>query len=137
MYQQRLGQTNCYIRCAYDPYSSLNLRNRGDIKRVIIQLLGAGTFKNALDKNKIPYNTSFSGVYPFSNSQKYEKIFPQFLTQIKDGGIIMCHPGYNTQLDFDPIAMSRFDEFHYLNSAQFLLDCKEHNVAVNRFKKNQ
>ncbi len=133
VYEERLRKQGSYIRCVYDPNVILRLGSRYYIKNLIIQLLTAGaSFKKALVERKIAHNSSFAGVYQFSDATYYPTIFPRFLDQIRDQGIIMCHPGLHGTTDADVIAHSRYHEFKYLQSEQFVTDCSKANVVLSR-----
>jgi predicted glycoside hydrolase/deacetylase ChbG (UPF0249 family) len=123
-----------YIRCVSDPKTFLCLKNDAYIKRSLIQLLGASAFKMQLLKRKIPHNASFSGIYNFKNSKNYKETFNAFLDQITDNGLIMCHPGLETEEpNKDEIYSSRPDEYQYLISADFLEACHKQQVKLKRF----
>ncbi|HSW69094.1 MAG TPA: ChbG/HpnK family deacetylase [Gammaproteobacteria bacterium] len=130
VYEKRLRGTGCYIRSTA---SSLRL---GSPKALIIQALGARAFKNLLGQHKIPFNSSFAGIYPFAASAHYSRIFPRFLAQIQEGGIIMCHPGLQSSDKTDAIAASRYNEFLYLESEQFVRDCFLAGVLISTQKTN-
>jgi len=125
VYEERLRTTKCYVRCVHAPKVH-------DIKRWIIQLLGASSFKKMIIKREIPHNSSFSGIYQFTDSMRYSQIFPRFLREISDGGIIMCHPGLSSSDTTDVIAKARYDEFLYLESNQFMVDCFDAEVVLGR-----
>ena len=88
------------------------------LKLLIITLTGALVLKKVLVNNKIPHNTSFSGSYDFSSSADYSKLFTQFLKEVDEGGVLMCHPGLKSDVD-DPIYATRIKEWHYFNSEVF------------------
>jgi predicted glycoside hydrolase/deacetylase ChbG (UPF0249 family) len=143
IYDQRLRQhPHCYVRCVDDPSIFFRIKENAYIKRCLIQLNGASAFKKQLLQRKIPHNTSFSGIYNFelkpyseskshSQSNSYSQLFPIFLKQIKDNGLIMCHPGLPAEYsDKDVIFYSRQDEYQYFMSQQFLEDCQMQNVVL-------
>lgn len=134
VYEERLRKNQSYLRCVYEPNIIKHLGSRYFMKVLTIHLLAsAKTFKKLLNDNKIPHNSSFAGVYQFDDSKQYPVIFPRFLRQITDGGIIMCHPGLeagNTDKS-DPIANARYNEFRYLESEQFISDCEREEVQIN------
>lgn len=130
VYEKRLRKSNPYLRCLYNPTS-----HTGGFKGKIIQILGARVFKKTVVKNKIPHNSSFSGIYPFSKAENYARIFPQFLTEVKEGGLIMCHPGLSTSDKSDALLKSRHQEFSYLASDDFLRDCFRAGVSLQRLSK--
>ncbi|MCD6038808.1 MAG: Carbohydrate deacetylase [Gammaproteobacteria bacterium] len=132
-YHERLRPHACYVRCLDNSKTWLQIKEEAYIKRVIIQLCGANTFKQQLVKNKIPHNASFSGIYNFAHASCYSKLFPSFLQQSRAGGLIMCHPGLENSHTTDEIAKSRVKEYEYFQSEEFLEACQIHQVAIGRF----
>ncbi len=134
VYQQRLGATSCYVRSVLARQRFWDFKNKMYIKNVIIQLTGATSLRSLLVKNNIPYNTSFSGVYDFA-VKGYAQLFPRFLTEVQEGGLIMCHPGLPMveSMQFDPIYFARVQEYLYFSSEQFLQDCVKNEVKIGRF----
>jgi hypothetical protein len=133
IYQQRFRLKKCYIRSAYNPKAFYRFTRDGYIKNSIIQLCGAYRLKKQLIKYKIAHNSSFSGSYNFSHSKNYPAIFPQFLREVRHGGLIMCHPGLQSFTEQDSLAFSRPDEYNYLMSDDFLKDCKKEEIIIERF----
>ncbi len=39
-------------------------------------------------------NSSFSGAYEFAGSERFEDLFPRFIDELTDGGVVMVHPGF-------------------------------------------
>lgn len=117
-YEQNLRHQPCYVRCVFDKKAFF----RGTLKHIIIQLSGAATFKKQLEQREIAHNSSFAGIYNFADSQQYAQFFPQFLQQIQEGGIIMCHPG---------LTSSREHEYRYFLSDEFLQACEAAQVVIN------
>lgn len=126
VYKQRLRMTGAYVRL-------INVERGLMLKPWIIYLTGTRGLRRLLDKNKIPYNQSFAGIYEFSLLGHYARSFSRFLAQSRDGGIIMCHPGYFADTAKDGIAKARFEEFQYLSSEQFLAACAQQKVTLERF----
>lgn len=129
VYEQRLRQQGSYIRCVYDERLFMQ---KPDIKKFAIQLLGAGRFKRELIKRNIPHNTGFSGIYSFKDAARYAQIFPFFLRNISDRGIIMCHPGYLADVGEDKIVSARSYEFNYFAGEQFQRDCAAVQANIGR-----
>ncbi len=132
VYNQRLRASHCYLRCVHEPKVYLRVRTHKDIKGLLIQLLGASKFKKMLIKHHIPHNAAFAGIYAFQDSQKYPWYFSRFLAQSKNLGIIMCHPGMQVADITDIMAKARFDEFVYLASQHFVLDCLHAGVVLGK-----
>ncbi len=125
VYQETFSEAACYIRV---PSSGLM-----GIKNLLITLSGALSLKRALSRRCIPFNTSFSGVYNFSQAPHYPEYFRRFLHQVRSGGLIMCHPGLYNESTTDCIAKQRWYEYQYLNGKEFLEDCEKNRVQLTRF----
>ena len=105
-----------------------------DPKASIIEFTGAKALLNQwLLPDTIPHNTSFEGIYAFSDSRQCRTHFQRFLANIQDGGMIMCHPGRAGSDINDPIGASRYDEYQYLSSDAFLQDCQAASVVLSHF----
>lgn len=123
---------NSYLRLAVErlyPYDFMY-----NSKKILINSMGKFGLKPLLYSKNIPYNSSFAGLYPFRKSKEYESLFKLFIQHIRDGGIILCHPGlHNDALD-DDIAHVRVNEYAYLSSQLFLIDCQNLNIKIDRFQ---
>lgn len=132
LYETRLRGADCYIRHVDDPYVWRRIFDGAYIKRLIIQLSGAHAFKQQLIALNIPHNSSFSGIYDFYHQKDFATLFPKFLKESKQGGIIMCHPGLSTANNANEIP-SRLNEYRYFNSQKFQIDCDLNQVKIARF----
>jgi predicted glycoside hydrolase/deacetylase ChbG (UPF0249 family) len=133
VYNERLRANGTYLRCTYSPGALTKINTAAYIKQLIIQFCGGIGFKQLLTAHKIPHNQSFTGIYNFKNSYNYNRLFPQFLDQIEDGGIIMCHPGLMGS-ETDIILTARHHEYCYFSSEKFLHDLANKNSKLVRFK---
>jgi len=132
VYQSRFKGTQTYIRCLYNP-NGFNVCDRSLFKQMILRCLGTYSFKKLLLASKIPHNASFSGIYHFSSSKKYEQLFEIFLQSSSNNGLIMCHPGIFDASMVDSIQYARPNEYAFLNSDVFLEKCRQHTVDIGRF----
>ncbi len=99
-------------------------------KRSLITVLGGVALRRALVKQGIAHNTNFSGIYAFRQSPHYRRYFNWFLSQIQDGGLIMCHPGKASNDRSDPLSSSRHHELSYCLSDAFLGDLNTHSIQL-------
>lgn len=130
VYQElKLQGKSVYIRLSMGP----TLPKRAKIKALFIRLLGANTWRKKLVKAGIPHNSSFSGIYDFSDSAQYAEIFPDFLTDVNTRGIVMCHPGGTSSDPQDSIRLARVAEYNYFNSEQFIAACQQAGCQLSRF----
>lgn len=136
VYQSRFKASRAYIRSVYDKRAWARFHDQAYFKQLIIQLSCAKALKMLLNANKIPHNSSFAGVYPFTFSKKFAQLLDLFLSRINDNGLIMCHPGAFTQKAYpDVINGSRPDEYQFLLSDAYLELCQKHSVTITRFLK--
>jgi len=128
IYQKYLTQ-DAYIRLVNEKIKPSDLFN---FKKIVIYLSGTRGLKHLLKQQGIPHNSSFSGIYSFAKADHYPQLFPRFLAEIKDQGLIMCHPGI-VSISKDEIREARYAEYQYLMSDQFVRDCAELKVNITRF----
>lgn len=132
VYEKRLRVQQVYVRWVSESIMSGGIIDR--CKKLIIYATGTRALQQLLNQHHIPYNHSFSGIYSFSQAAHYASLFPQFLKEINDGGLIMCHPGLKSvQMTTDAIAEARSWELKYFISQQFLKDCQRHEIEIGRF----
>ena len=91
-------------------------------KRQAISLCGGLVFNRLLKKQSILANSSFAGIYNFAKARNYRYYFQTFLQQSTTGGLIMCHPGQQSNDYHDPLHRYRHHELNYLLSNGFLTD---------------
>ena len=101
-------------------------------KSQLIALLGASVFKKSLNKNNIQTNTSFAGIYNFENAANYRDYFKKFLKSTQTGGLIMCHPGKQSDDTSDPLYQFRPLEWAYFMSEEFLDDLSQRKNILHR-----
>jgi predicted glycoside hydrolase/deacetylase ChbG (UPF0249 family) len=88
------------------------------LKARFIGMLGAQRFERQARAGGFRCNTDFLGVYDFQGGQvAYSGLVQQWLAQISDGGLIMCHPAAEP-LKTDPLGQQRHAEFKVLSSPQ-------------------
>lgn len=135
LYEERLREDKPYVRCTFSNVQAmLNFRQPAWFKQLIIQLAGGMAFKKILEKRHIPHNSSFGGIYHFSDSYDYENLFPYFIKYIQNNGIIMCHPSLMSS-ENDLIVTARHNEYLYLSSENLSQACQNEQAHVARFRK--
>lgn len=131
VYEKHLRVANSYVRLVNIPMHGKHLLQ---IKKMVIQMLGGNKLQSLLNKQAIPHNTSFAGIYDFSVTPPYATRFLDFLREIKDGGMIMCHPGLSANSGKDAIEQARYQEYLYFAGPQFLADCEAAEVELSRYR---
>ncbi len=102
------------------------------LKGAVIALWGGWRLRRLLNTRSIACNTSFSGIYAFSDAQHYSDYFKSFLAHTVDQGLIMCHPGHPSLDKTDPLQHSRYHEYLYLSSDIFLSDLKQYGMVLKQ-----
>ena len=118
-----------FFRSTSNGWNDFSTTN-GFPKRQLIAFLGGITFKNRLKEKSIQTNTSFSGIYNFNNAAHYDNYFQRFLKMSHHVGLIMCHPGMQSNDHSDPLHLYRHHELNYFLSDQFIRDMKEHSFQL-------
>ena len=108
------------------------------IKAIIISFYSRSLIA-ILKKNKIKYNKSFSGIYDFKNNLNYHSFFENFLIQIEDNHLIMCHPAKKLKVENynDSIINSRIKEYSFYLSKKFKKKKKNKNFKFIQASKFQ
>lgn len=131
IYAKYFPDKKVYLRSVLHSGTAVSIS--GKFKQLILRLCGAQAFEQSLQRLGLPYNTSFAGIYNFSPRSCYAEVFPQFLANIKNGGLIMCHPALNTSAhEKDAIAAARTQEYAYFLSDQFPQACTKQEVSLVR-----
>ena len=136
LYEERLREYGVYVRCTFDPKSLARVKDVAFLKQLVIQLCGGIIFQRELVKRKILHNKTFAGIYNFAQSYEYAQLFPRFLNQVSDGGIVMCHPGLMSKDSEaeDEIAGARHNEYLYFSSQAFQREFTKNGLTLIRFK---
>lgn len=100
-------------------------------KALVIRVLAAG-WRSAI-RGGCPTNTTFAGVYSLKEGKNYPALFRQWLAESENGGLLMCHPGLESDDEQDPIGRARVVEYRFFQSDRFPAMCKELNVTIARF----
>jgi predicted glycoside hydrolase/deacetylase ChbG (UPF0249 family) len=128
VYQGRMRDSGIKLRAVTQKDGSIK-----GFKRAVIHFTGGRSFATRLDAWQIPHNTSFEGIYDFANANQYRTYFQQFLQQSADLGLIMCHPGLQSEDASDPIRHARWLEYQYFTSQDFLTDCAAADISIVPF----
>ena len=134
VYQNEFLDKKPYIRVAMIKNIPDIMRKPCVIKQLIIHATGASKLKSRLCDLQIPHNTYFSGIYDFSSTANYGKLFAQFLPKSTETTIIMCHPGEASLDGLDPIRDSRPLELAYLSGKQFSQDLQQAQIKLRRYQ---
>lgn len=106
------------------------INERPSFKTILLSLLSIN-FNALLQKEKIFSNKGFAGISSLSHKSNIRTQMRFWLKNLKEGGVLMCHPGTKvknpTQLE-----QRRFLEFSYLSSEEFMYDCTEFGITIQK-----
>jgi chitin disaccharide deacetylase len=95
-------------------------RRFDDAKALFIDTLSL-RFRRLAARRRVRTNAGFAGAYAFRAATDYGALFPRFLDDLPDGGVVMCHPGtVDAALrNLDPLTALREREYAYLLGPDF------------------
>jgi chitin disaccharide deacetylase len=92
----------------------------GAPKAFVLDVLSA-QFRKRAARAGIPFNPAFAGAYDFSKESDFAVLMAEFLQQLPEGGLVMCHPGFVDEAlrSLDPLTTQREAEHAFLASDRF------------------
>ena len=102
-----------------------------DLKAKLLDLFSDG-FQRRASALGVRTNPVFAGAYAFQPEARYADLFPQFLSGMRDGGVIMCHPGVVDAAlrALDPLTTLREKEYEYFKGEAYPALLRQHGVAL-------
>ena len=106
-------------------------RRLGSPKALVLDVLSA-RFRRRATAAGIPFNPAFAGAYDFTKSPDFGDLMRQFIADMPDGGLVMCHPGFvdDTLRSLDPLTTQREAEHAYLAGSEFPPLLAANNVTL-------
>lgn len=103
-----------------------------DIKAMLLDLF-SDRFQRRAAAHGIRTNPVFAGAYAFHPEARYADMFPQFLTGMRDGGVIMCHPGIVDAAlrALDPLTTLREKEYEYFKGDAYPALLRARGIALS------
>ena len=107
-------------------------RRLTDPKGLLIDWLSR-EFRARAAKSGVRTNPAFAGTYTFRPNADFERIFPEFLAGLPEGGLVMCHPGHvDAELErLDPLTTLREREYAYFCSDAFADALRNRGLTLN------
>lgn len=89
-------------------------------------------FRRRAQAAGIRTNPAFAGTYAYRARADFAALFPRFLDNLPDGGLVMCHPGFvDAELQrLDPLTTLREREYAFFAGDDFLPLLARHGVAL-------
>jgi predicted glycoside hydrolase/deacetylase ChbG (UPF0249 family) len=102
-----------------------------DRKGLLLDLLSNG-FRKTATRRGIGFNPGFAGSYDFNAGAEYSELFPRFLRNIPEQGLIMCHPGFVDDMlkRLDPLTDLREREHAYFAGEAFPQILASHGITL-------
>jgi len=96
------------------------VRRLGTPKALLLDFLSA-QFRRRAARAGIAFNPGFAGAYDFAQEPDFGMLMRQFLAELPEHGLIMCHPGFidETLISLDPLTTQREHEHAFLGSEEF------------------
>ncbi|KQW21152.1 hypothetical protein ASC80_13590 [Afipia sp. Root123D2] len=97
-------------------------------KALLLDTLSA-TFRKLSAGSGVASNPAFAGAYDFTRQNDFAALMAQFIRDLPERGLVMCHPGFvdDTLIALDPLTHQREREHAYLASDDF-----PHLLAAHR-----
>jgi predicted glycoside hydrolase/deacetylase ChbG (UPF0249 family) len=107
-------------------------RRLGAPKALVLDILSA-RFRRRAERANIAFNPAFAGAYDFSRQPDFGDLMRQFLEDMPEGGLIMCHPGFvdDTLVSLDPLTLHREHEHAFLGGEHFPRLLAANKVTLN------
>lgn len=95
-------------------------RRLGAPKALVLDILSA-QFRRRASRAAIAFNPGFAGAYDFTRQPDFSALMHQFLDQLPEDGLIMCHPGFvdDVLVSLDPLTVQREREHAFLGGEHF------------------
>lgn len=113
--------------------ASLPLHRRlTDPKGLLIDWLSR-EFRSRAANLRISTNPAFAGTYTYRANANFAAIFPGFLDNLPEGGLVMCHPGHvDAELTrLDPLTSLREKEYAYFCGDEFAALLEKRGFSLN------
>jgi chitin disaccharide deacetylase len=95
-------------------------RRLGSPKAFVLDVLSA-QFRRRASRAGIAFNPGFAGAYDFTRQPDFGALMQQFLDDLPEDGVIMCHPGLVDEIlvSLDPLTDQREREYAFLGGEHF------------------
>jgi chitin disaccharide deacetylase len=106
-------------------------RRLGAPKALLLDVLSA-QFRKRAARADVAFNPGFDGAYDFSRQPDFSMLMRQFLDELPEHGVIMCHPGFVDDLlvSLDPLTVQREHEHAFLGGEDFPRLLAANNVTL-------
>jgi len=123
-----------YVRLCNDNSFAILKRGISIPKAVLISGIGR-SLRRLAQKHTIAGNSSFRGVYDFSDRVPFGTLMDRFVEDIPPKGLVMCHPGIpdDELRALDPVVDQRRVEYDWLGGHGLPKLLAKQNLRLSRF----
>jgi predicted glycoside hydrolase/deacetylase ChbG (UPF0249 family) len=100
-------------------------------KALVLDILST-QFRKRASRAKLAFNPAFAGAYDFSKQPDFGALMQQFLAGMREGGVVMCHPGFvdDVLVGLDPLTVQREREYEFLSGERLLPLLAENGISL-------
>ena len=99
------------------------------VKALALRIMSYGFVSQAY-KKQLPITQAFAGLYSLNAEADFPALLHEWMDQIANGGLIMCHPG-QADAGSSGLALTRQREFNYLKSNLFAERLEQQRVKLS------
>lgn len=132
LWRRRLGGHG-WVRSCVEPFPAILKRGIDPVRASVISALGLG-FRRRLERQGVPHNTSFRGVYDFSGRVPFDQLFRRFTDAPGPRALMMVHPGFvdDALMAADSLTHQREVEYAFLSSDACALSLADRGLSLRR-----
>lgn len=122
-----------WIRNCWEPPAEILARRIAPVRALVIGSLALG-FRRRLEREGVPHNRSFRGVYDFSGTVPFAILLDAFIRRPGPQTLVMCHPGLVDEAlrGADPLTDQREAEYRFLAGDGLAALLARHRLALAR-----
>jgi predicted glycoside hydrolase/deacetylase ChbG (UPF0249 family) len=131
-WRRRLGRKG-WVRSCFEPHRAILRRGVSPLRAHVISELGRG-FRRRLEREHVPHNSSFRGVYDFSGRVPFDRLFATFTDHPHGRTLVMVHPGLvdDALREADTLTGQREVEYRFLASDECVRSLERRHIVLAR-----
>jgi predicted glycoside hydrolase/deacetylase ChbG (UPF0249 family) len=124
---------DAYVRSTCEPIDVSMVRRPSTRESAFLSWTGR-PLQRLAHRKLVTTNRGFRGVRGFDEKVPYRELFRRIITRVREGSIVMCHPGIADSVSAarDWVTTAREDELRYISSEYFLQDLTAEHLTVSR-----
>ncbi len=132
LWRRRMGRRG-WVRSCFEPHRAILRRGVSPFRAQVIAELGRD-LRRRLERDHVPHNTSFRGVYDFSGRVPFTDLFATFTDRPTGRTLVMVHPGLvdDALREADSLTGQREVEYRFLASDACPRSLAERGIPLAR-----